>query len=177
MMKTIPQSFTQNTNQRSEKVKKHRYLQLFKLLSAMILGLITFLLYESLIILSISILGEMSAFLVLIFVNTSICFFIIYFYNKKSENDQLYFPKFQKWVTNKEKNLSPTSIKIAKTSKFFVFIFSTLTAGPVITTIATNFFNDKTPTNYTFSFLSSILFSFTWITFYSKSINILRGII
>ncbi|MFA5030030.1 MAG: hypothetical protein WC495_00365 [Patescibacteria group bacterium] len=81
--------------------------------------------------------------------------------------------RLQKWVQDKQSQLSPLTSKLLRVSKFLGFIFSSLVIGPLPTVALVLVFNLKTTTTIVLVVLSNMLYFLFWVALYSQLVELI----
>lgn len=136
---------------------------------ASVMAIIGIILGESWIIALVAFLGFFWGFVALTIISVIISWIIIYIYTLVKKPGGL-AQRIQNWIKKKEKNLSPTGSKLAKTSKLLGLIVSSVTVGPFITTIFIETLGYNQKQSYLLALTSSAIFSLVWSAIYSGAI-------
>ncbi len=139
-------------------------------------GIALFVFGEGILISSILFLGPLITFIIFYVFFSLITYLLINIYFNVIDHKSNIFTKIKTWIVKKENELNIKKQKFMKYGKFISVCISSITAGPIPTSIFICVLGYNIKNAYIISLISNLLFLSIWIIIYSggiKAINYL----
>src|SRR3989344_1442042 len=126
-----------------------------------------FIISEGWLISSVYLFGPYKSFIAFTVFSVGTCLILLYVYNYKRKSGNKYILKVDRWIEQREAKLSKFTLRIIRTSKTLGILFSSITAGPLPTTILILVLGYRGLRVFAWILAANILFFLTWIAIYS----------
>lgn len=143
------------------------------------LGVLSVVFSESLIIAAVVAFGPLGGFAVLFFGLGAMSVFIAFAFDAEETHRGVspLVGKTRAWIESRRTAAEAKAARLAHLSESLAFVVLSVTVGPFVTTIALKVRGGATPRQgYLLALLSSAIFSAVWVAIYSGGLTVLRTV-